>query len=66
MNDSKDLSDLINEISIDCEEYLDKIDLDHMISIMLGFCKAFALEKGLSNKEIRRALKTLIDLQIRE
>jgi len=66
MNESKHLSSLVNKISKDCEEYLDKIDIDNLIAIMIGFCKVFAEQKGLSNKELRRGLKDIIDIQIRE
>lgn len=65
MNEDKDLFNLVQEISDSLEKYIDKIDCDNMIAILIGFCKHFGDAKGIKKKEFKRGLKSIVDSQMK-
>ncbi len=65
MNSNEDISSLVEEMSSSIEKYSDMVDTDNLIAIMIEFCRLLAASKNLRNKELRRSLKNIIDIQLR-
>lgn len=61
MNRNEDLSGMVNEMSNIFDKYLDLIDEDHMLGILIGLCKAIGENKGYRARDFRKKLVEIIN-----